>query len=90
MSLPAAVQASMPGFFRSSWLVAAKDLRMEWKTFERLASMGESDASGSLIRFLETCDISSQTLGLDRILGRNESQQAHPPLASVVQHLIVG
>jgi heme exporter protein B len=29
----------MPGFFRSSWLVAAKDLRMEWKTFERLVSM---------------------------------------------------
>jgi heme exporter protein B len=30
---------SLPGFFRASWLVAAKDLRMEWRTYERLASM---------------------------------------------------
>lgn len=30
---------SLPGFARSSWLVAAKDLRMEWRTFERLAAM---------------------------------------------------
>jgi len=30
---------ALPGFVRSSWLVAAKDLRMEWRTFERLAAM---------------------------------------------------
>ena len=28
-----------PGFFHASWLVAAKDLRMEWRTLERLAAM---------------------------------------------------
>jgi len=31
--------SSLPGFFRASWIVAAKDLRMEWRTYERLASM---------------------------------------------------
>ena len=39
MSVPPSVTTSLPGFFRSSWLVAAKDLRMEWRTFERLAAM---------------------------------------------------
>ena len=28
-----------PGFFHAAWLVAAKDLRMEWRTLERLAAM---------------------------------------------------
>jgi len=27
-----------PGFFKASWTVAAKDLRLEWRTFETLSS----------------------------------------------------
>lgn len=27
-----------PGFFRASWIVAAKDLRVEWRTWETLSS----------------------------------------------------
>jgi heme exporter protein B len=33
------VATSPPGFLRASWLVAAKDLRIEWRTLETLASM---------------------------------------------------
>lgn len=29
-----------PGFLRSAWIVAAKDLRLEWRTLESLSSMG--------------------------------------------------
>jgi len=29
---------SGPGFFRASWVVASKDLRLEWRTFETLSS----------------------------------------------------
>jgi heme exporter protein B len=29
---------SAPGFFKASWIVAAKDLRLEWRTFETLSS----------------------------------------------------
>jgi heme exporter protein B len=29
---------SGPGFFRASWIVASKDLRLEWRTFETLSS----------------------------------------------------
>jgi len=39
VSLPPRRPPALPGFVRSSWLVAAKDLRMEWRTFERLAAM---------------------------------------------------
>ena len=39
MSLPPSRTPALPGFVRSSWLVAVKDLRMEWRTFERLAAM---------------------------------------------------
>jgi heme exporter protein B len=28
-----------PGFFRAAWLVAAKDLRIEWRTLESLSAM---------------------------------------------------
>lgn len=30
---------SPPGFFRAAWLVASKDLRIEWRTLEALSSM---------------------------------------------------
>lgn len=40
MSVGTSAGRTRPGFFRAAWLVAAKDLRLEWKTLESLSAMG--------------------------------------------------